>query len=180
MIVNNYLDKTVVTSLLNELSMLNSHIGENRHMFDLFRHNGLFLFGFNLSPKIDPEAFKWYVSISITISHVLDEFDIKRKYNGYSFITDSIMLIIDLRRLDIVLGDDIYPHIRKKYKLSNKSLVEHNIRNAINTSYKRYKEGISASRMSMFSKKPTNKEFLFTVTHEVCNRMCMELLNSDI
>ena len=88
------------------------------------------------------------------------------------------MLIIDQKRLDIRLGDNVYPYIKSKYSLNSVAIVEHNIRNAIKSAYNRSLKGKTVSRMNRYDYKPTNKEFLITVTHDVCNRMYKELMQS--
>ena len=92
-----------------------------------------------------------------------------------AYIIDAVMLIIDQNRLDIRLGSDIYPFIRIKYDLSSDAIVEHAIRNAIKSAYSRRHKDEGASRMLNYNKKPTNKQFLLTVTHEVCRKMCSDL-----
>ena len=177
---NNSIHKTAINALIDELTTLNGHICGNRNMFELFKHNGLFLFGFNPESKVASDAYRRYISFITIITHVLEEFDIRKKYNGYAYMVDSVMLIMDQNKLDLRLCDDVYPYIRKKYNLSGIAVVEHSIRNAIKSSYNRYLNGTSNSRMQIFNKKPSNREFLMYVTQEVCRRMCIDLLDSNI
>lgn len=173
-------EKSVVTALLQELAKLNEQIDSNRNLSEIIKNSGIFLFGFNPSVKIDTDAYRKYVSFINAITKILEEFDINKRYNGYAYIIDAVMLIIDQNRLDIRLGDDVYPYIKEKYGLNSASLVEHNIRNAIKSSYVRYQKGKSISRMNLYNSKPTNKEFLVAVTHDVCRRMCKDLVHAGI
>lgn len=137
--------------------------------------NGGFLFGVNPAAKVDRNTYRVYVSFINAITVVLKDFGICIKNNGYAYIIDAVMLIIDQNRLDIRLGSDIYPFIRIKYDLSSDAIVEHAIRNAIKSAYSRRHKDEGASRMLNYNKKPTNKQFLLTVTHEVCRKMCSDL-----
>lgn len=171
-------ENNIIASLLNELTKLNGHISINTKLSELIKNSGIFLYGFNPAAKVEPDAYKKYVSFINAITHILDEFDINKKNNGYAYIIDAVMLIIDQNRMDLRLAKDIYPYIKIKYKLTNISTVEHNIRNAIKSAYKRCKNGTKNSRMIKYLHKPTNKEFLFTVAHDVCSRMCNDLISS--
>lgn len=169
-------EKSIVSALLQELTKLNEQIDSNRNLSEIIKNSGIFLFGFNPMVKVDVNAYRKYVSFINAITHILDEFDINKRNNGYAYIIDAVMLIMDQNRLDIRLGDDVYPYIKEKYGLNSAALVEHNIRNAIKSSYLRHKKGKSISRMNLYNSKPTNKEFLVAVTHDVCRRMCSDLV----
>lgn len=173
-----YKENSLIASLLNELKKLNKHISTNTKMTELIKTNGIFLYGFNPASKVEPDAYKKYVSFINAITHILEEFDINKRNNGYAYIVDAVMLIIDQNRMDLSLGKDIYPYIKIKYKLNSIAAVEHNIRNAIKSSFKRGQKGISESKMREYLHKPSNKDFIFTVAHEVCTRMCRDLVNA--
>ena len=146
-------------------------------MTELIKTSGLFMYGFNPEAKVDPDTYRKNIAFIRAITKVLEEFDINKKNNGYAYIIDAVMLIIDQNRLDIRLGDNVYPYIKSKYKLNNIAIVEHNIRNAIKSAFNRSRKGSCISRMSKYDYKPTNKEFLITVTHEVCSMMYNDLMH---
>lgn len=170
-------NNSIAAALLDELTKLNGLISVNSSMIELVKTSGLFLYGINPAVKVDSETYRKNVAFISSITKVLEEFDINKKNNGYAYIIDAVMLIIDQNRLDIRLCDNVYPYIKGKYNLNSVAIVEHNIRNAIKSAYNRSQKGISISRMNKYDYKPTNKEFLITVTHEVCNRMYKELMH---
>lgn len=173
-----FYNNSIAAALLDELTKLNSLISVNTNMTDLVKTSGLFIYGFNPAEKVDSETYKKNIAFIKAVTKVLEEFDINKRNNGYAYIIDAVMLIIDQKRLDIRLGDNVYPYIKSKYSLNSIAIVEHNIRNAIKSAYNRSLKGKTVSRMNKYDYKPTNKEFLITVTHDVCNRMYKELMHS--
>ena len=172
-------DEVLLSKLLSEITSLNTQITNKSRLTELFKETGTFLYGFNPAAKVDREDYEKYVAFTHAVTEVLEEFGIRVTANGYSYITDAIMLIIDQNRLDIKLIDDVYPYIKSKNHLNSTSTVEHNIRNAIKSAYIRSKAENIPNRMYTLSKKPTNKSFLFTVTQEVCGKMRRELMDSS-
>ena len=170
-------NNNIAAALLDELTKLNGLISVNSQMIEIVKTSGLFLYGINPAEKVDPDTYRKNIAFINAITKVLEEFDINKKNNGYAYIIDAVMLIIDQKRLDIRLGDNVYPYIKRKYNLNSVAVVEHNIRNAIKSAYNRSLKGISVSRMNRYGYKPTNKEFLITVTHEVCNMMYNDLMH---
>ena len=148
------------------------------NFFDLF-HKGAFMFGFNPETHVDSKAYRMYVSCIIAITEVLREYEINIKNKGYTYIVDSIMIILDLNKLDLRLSSEVYPFIRRKYRLNNSAAVEHAIRNAIKSAHSRCQRKSAKSSMKDHTKKPTNKQFLLVVTQEVVNRMHKDFLNSN-
>lgn len=171
-IINN----SLIKALLEEIRILNERLREKNEELELYRQSGGFLYGFNDRTKVDPDTYKRYVAFINNISAVLNEFGISVNNNGYRYIIEAVMLIIDQNNLDIKLVNDIYPYIKQKHRLSSESVVEHNIRNAIKSAYNRCLMSSVVCRMVNYEKKPTNKEFLYTVTQDVCSRMCTDLM----
>lgn len=163
-------------ALLYELKRLNDYIVESNMKYAFSKQSGVFLYGFNSQGMVSPEIYKRYTAFINAISAVLSEFGISMNNNGYSYIVDAVMLIIDQNRLDIKLRNDIYPYIKEKYSLNSSAAVEHSIRNAIRASFNKSKVNTEICRMNYYEKKPTNKEFLFIVTQDVCSRMCNEMM----
>lgn len=166
----------LMSALLDELSQLNSHFSLNKSMSEIIKNNGMFLYGLNPAAKVPDDAYRKYVSFIFSISDILEDFGIPVKNNGYAYIVDAVMIIMDQNRLDIKLENDVYPYIRKKYGLNETNVVEHNIRNAIKSAFLKCKRDKVQNRMVKYEKKPTNKEFILMVTHEVCSAMCKDLL----
>jgi hypothetical protein len=164
-------------AILEELVKLNRQIIINSNLADTFKLSNSFLYGFNPHGRTeDPDSYKKHASFTNAITEVLKEFDISIKNNGYAYIVDAVKLIIDQNRLDLKMSDDVYPHIRCKYKLKNIAIVEHNIRNAIKSAYNRCHELGLSNRMRHFTKKPSNKKFLLMLSDEVRSRMCKDYL----
>lgn len=143
--------------------------------------NGRF-YGWNYLYGISPEGitsreeYERYVVFMKTITDMLNDFGIRISNNGYSFIIDAVMIIFDRRCLDLRLNNDVYPYIAYKYNYRNGSVIEHNIRNAINSAYVDNQKNPGSNRMAIFRKRPTNKEFLFYVTDGVCHKMSEAVL----
>lgn len=173
---NSIVNNSLIKSLLEEIRILNERLRENNEKSDFSGPSCVFLYGFNARSKVEPEAYKRYVAFIDNISDVLREFGISVSNNGYSYIVDAVMLIMDQNNLDIKLVNDIYPYIKRKYRLSSESVVEHSIRNAIKSAYNRCLISKVVCRMQHYKKKPTNREFLYTVTQDVCSRMSAELM----
>lgn len=87
------------------------------------------------------------------------------------------MIILDLNTFDLRLNNDVYPYIAQKHRLGNIDVVEHNIRNAIKSAYRKNKNDPGSNHMYEFEKNPGNKRFLFHVAELVYIQMC-ETLNS--
>ena len=170
------MNNSLVKSLLEEIRRLNDILSEKNEKSELSKQSCIFLYGFNSKSKVAPDIYRKYVAFINNISAVLAEFGISVNNNGYSYIVDAVMLIIDQNSLDIKLRDDIYPHIKQKYSLNSSATVEHSIRNAINSAWKRCLVSNTANRMKSYEKKPSNKKFLYTVTQDVCSRMCTDLI----
>ncbi len=94
------------------------------------------------------------------VSKILSSFGIKSTQLGFKYIIESIRLINIYGLYNYSLSEDVYPVISKWYNVSTSS-VEHNIRNSIESSWKRYTEDShQKSGMSFFLRKPTNLKFL--------------------
>ena len=149
------------------------------YKFD-FAITNRFFYGFNPKLKVDKNLYKTYVKFINAITDILRTYDIRITHIGYVYIIDAVMIIMDLNRFDISLCKDIYPYIRLKYSLNNESRIEHAIRNAIDAAYCRRSENTDCSRMIMFDKKPTNKQFLCMVSRELRSKLCDEIAVSPV
>ena len=144
---------------------------------ELFSYRGRnYLFGFAPSEKTSKGAYSQYLLFMKTITGILGEFGIHMSNNGYAFIIDAVMVITDMRSLDIRLNSDVYPYIAYKYEYKRYSSIEHNIRNAIRSAYRDNERHPGTNKMGIFERVPTNKQFLFYVTECVWRSMQDEIL----
>ena len=178
MFLQNDQDRNMLMEILKELVQLNRQIIINSNLTDSFKLSNSFLYGFNPHGKTeDPDSYKKHASFTNAITEALKDFDISIKNNGYAYIIDAVKLIIDQNRLDLKMSDDVYPHIKSKYKLKSIGIVEHNIRNAIKSAYNRCHNLGLSNRMRHFKVKPSNKKFLLMLSDEVKSRMCRDYLD---
>lgn len=166
---------TLIKSLLEEIRKLNENLSDNNKKTEFSKQSCIFLYGFNSENKVETDLYKRHVAFINNVSAVLAEFGIPVSTNGYQYIVDAVSIIIDLNNLDIKLRNDVYPYIKQKYSLNSSEAVEHSIRNAIKAAWLRCAISTVVCRMNLYEKKPTNKEFLYLVTQDVCRRMSADL-----
>ena len=140
-------------------------------------HHHSFAYVFEPANRTDKAAYHRHVKLMAMIHDILNECCINIKSRGYTYIRDAVCLITDHDTFDVCMNKDIYPHIASKHNISGVSRVEHNIRNSINAAYHlcRAKGIAEDTLMGRFDSKPTPKEFLLHLTHEVDRRLCGEL-----
>lgn len=136
-----------------------------------------YLFGFSGDRRTSKEEYSRYVLFMKTITTILNDFGIHISNNGYSYIIDSVMVIMDLRSMDIRLSNDVYPHVARKYDFRKSTTIEHNIRNAIKSACLDYERNPGSNKMGIFGKRPTNKQFLLYVAEAVSRKMCEEMIS---
>ena len=104
---------------------------------------------------------------------LLDESDFNIRARGYTFISDAICYISEKKCSSVSLHNDVYPYIAEKHGIESLGLIEHSIRNSINSAYKSYIQagGGADHFMSRFRSKPSNKEFLLHSVREMDLRM---------
>lgn len=143
----------------------------------LFSQSGNYLFSVSRHGIAQKEGYSAYVIFMSSITEILRDFGIHISNNGYSYIIDSVMIIIDLSSMDIKLNNDVYPFIANKYGFKNKTAVEHNIRNAIRSACLDNERNPGTNKMGVFRKRPTNKQFLMYVAEAVSRRMYEEMMS---
>ena len=116
-------------------------------------------------------SYEKYNSFYIPASNALKEFGIRIDYNGYAYIMEAVKIIIERDTLDVRLSSDIYPVIAKKYHVRKNDCIEHNIRNAINVAYRDNLRRPGCNGMKIFTRKPTNKQFLMYLSDRVRTSM---------
>lgn len=97
---------------------------------------------------------------------ILKEIGIPSNLNGYSYLVDAIIMIVNSENMDIKVCKEVYPVIAEKYNVSAYS-VERCIRNAIEIGFNRgnvkYLDELFGYTIEKRKGKPTNTEFLFGV-----------------
>ena len=136
-----------------------------------------YLFGAG-SHKLSREEYSRYVTFMNSITRKLNEFGIHINNNGYSYIIEAVMIIIDMKTLDIILRNDVYPYVALKHDYKRCSAIEHNIRNAIKSACLDYERNPGINNMGIFGKRPTNKQFLLYITECVYRDMCSEMISA--
>ena len=133
--------------LENKINSLSRRINEKGESIDLFHNN-----------------------LQITITKTLHELGVPSHIKGYQYIREGITLVY--KRPDIVGGitKELYPEIAKKFD-STVSRVERAIRHAIEVSWNRgnwdLMEEIFGHSVDIDKAKPTNSEFIVTITDKM-------------
>ncbi len=134
------------------------------------------LFSISSARRVPRESYSRYLSFMRIVTDVLNDFGIHISNNGYSYIIDSVMVILDLQSRDVRLNNDVYPNVARKYNFSKYTIIEHNIRNAIKSAYRDNEIKPGINKMGIFRKRPTNKRFLLYVADIVSRKMYEEML----
>lgn len=152
------------------------HNNRNHHNSHLSLNNASSLYIFDPSVRIDKDRYKWNIRFIRMIHEMLRNNHVKIKTRGFAFMIDAICIIHDHMTSDICMNTDVYPLIAEKYGIESIEKVEHNIRNAINSAFRfRTELGDNVeSPMDVFHQRPSPKEFLLHLTHEVQTRMALE------
>lgn len=167
-------ERQLMAELIRELSEFNKHI-RSGHGHKKASNIGHFVYAFNPSVKHDSDIYHRHISLINTIHDVLSECRINIRSKGYAYIKDAICLITDHNSLDINLDKEVYSLIAEKHRLRGTNGIEHSIRYAISSAFRRRDEKNHPSIMDHFRKKPSNKEFLLHATQEVNGRAWNEI-----
>lgn len=170
---NTAIDKAMLTRIIKELSELSNRLpdDEPEEVQMAEEDKTPCLFGFDMNGSASAEEYGRYYGFLETITSVLGEFGIHIGNNGYSYIIDAVKIIIDRKTYDMRLKTDIYPLIATRYRVTNQNAVEHSIRNAINIAYEDHIRDPQCNGMGIFSRRPTNKQFLVYVADTVTKFM---------
>lgn len=95
------------------------------------------------------------------VGTILDSFGINKDHKGYRYAVECVRLINTFGTGNFTMKEDVYPPISKWYN-TLPSAIEHNIRNAIDSSWRANLElpGNRKSEMRVFKRKPSNVKFL--------------------
>lgn len=140
---------------------------------------GNYFFAFNPSAKDDHGVYRRNMRLINTADDVLRENYFNVKSRGFTYIRDAICIITDLRTLDVCFEKEVYPLIAEKHEIGDPMKIEHDIRNALDSAYRRYcrNRGKETCVMDRFDSKPTNKPFILEAEMEVSERLLNECLN---
>ncbi len=167
----------IMKDLVRELNEFNSYVRAGVSPFGREFMQGNYFYAFNPTKATDKELYQRNIKLLSTISEVLDENCINIKSQGYTFLRDAICIVTDRRSLDVCMVKEIYPYIAEKYRVKNISKIEHSIRNALDSAYKRCRSKYPDRDciLNSFDEKPTNKKFLLRSVQEVSDRLLKEL-----
>ena len=167
----------MMKDLVKELNEFNSYVRSGASPFGREFMRGNYFYAFNPAQSADRDMFQRNIKLLNTITEVLDENCINIKSLGYTYLKDAICIVTDRRSLNICMVKDIYPYIAEKHRVKNIGKVEHSIRNAVNTAYKKCRKTYPEREciMNSFEEKPTNKNFLLRAVQEVSSRLLKEM-----
>ena len=95
------------------------------------------------------------------VGAILDSFGINKEHKGYRYSVECVRLMNTYGSGNFTMKKDIYPTVSQWYN-TIPSTIEHNIRNAIDSSWKENSElpSFRQNEMKTFAKKPSNMKFL--------------------
>lgn len=170
-------ESKIMKDLVKELSEFNSYVKAGIGPFGREYMKGNYFYAFNPSTGTDKEMYERNLKLQNTICEILDENCINIKSEGYSFLKDAMCIITDRRCIDVCLIKEVYPYIAEKYNGKNVSKVEHDIRNALASAYKKCRNKYPERDciLNNLDDKPTNKVFLLKAVQEVSDRLVKDL-----
>ena len=166
-------DAKIMKDLVRELSEFNSYIKAGLVPFGREYIKGNYFYAFNPSTGTDKEMYEKNIKLLNTLYEILDENCINIKSEGYSFLKDAMCIITDMKSLDVCLCKEVDPYIAEKYEGKSVSKVEHDIRNALASAYRKCRKKYPDRDciMNDLDEKPTNKQFLLIAVQEAGNRL---------
>ena len=170
-------DSKLIDYLISQLAEIKEYIIKENTKKGADESRGNYFYAFNPAVKEDWDSYSHNIRLISVIYDVLNEFGISRKRLGYTYIKDAVCIIIDIKSFDVCLNNEIYPVIAKKYRIKDKSRIEHDIRNCIDAAYySSLNQGEDQHFWkSGFTSRPTNKTFILHIAQEVSKRMLEEL-----
>ena len=136
------------------------------------------LFGFDMSEPATAEDYARYFEFMDTASGVLRDLGIRIGSNGYTYILDSVKIIVDRDMRDIRLSTDIYPLIARRHRIRSYDSIEHSIRHSIGRAYSDQMYMGEKNLIRLFGRRPTNKQFLMYVADTVSRSMCKSMIRT--
>lgn len=108
-------------------------------------------------------------SYDLYIRMLLEHINIPTYLEGYELIVEAIKMLVFNKDESIYLTKNIYPDLAKKFCISS-TAVETNIRRAIEACWDTENEFIKLifrNSKSSLKKRPSNKEFIWTIGYNV-------------
>lgn len=170
-------ESKIMKDLVKELSEFNSYVKSCIGPFGRKFTQGNYFYAFNPTKDTDRDMYRKNIRLLRTINDLLDENCFNIKSLGYTYIKDAVCIITDKKSLDVCMVKEIYPYIAEKHRVKKRSRVEHCIRNAIDSAYKKCKSSCPERNciMNSFDEKPTSKKFILRVVQEVSKRLLKDL-----
>ncbi|NLY87383.1 MAG: hypothetical protein GX083_02390 [Clostridiales bacterium] len=165
--MNNPLPKNTIDILTGQINALVKLMSAISFQESLSSRYYLMTGGFFSASTDSKENHKRQLLFISTIRDLLNEYGIHESNKGYIYIIDAVRVILELGSLDIRLNTDIYPLVACDFKIKKISVIEHAIRNAIAAAYRDYERSNDSNAMGRFTKKPSNKKFLFHITDSI-------------
>lgn len=159
-------EEDVANAIVNDLSRYecNYQIGKDDKMPEYnFNYQSIPYTKLFETRNRTPDQYKKDITYFNYIGNVLTAYGLSSKHKGYKYCVECIRLM-NIYGLDSYsMVKDVYPVVSSWYEVSPSS-IEHNIRNAINNSWKRCNEENALNKenncINMFKRKPTNIVFL--------------------
>lgn len=167
----------ILKDLVKELNEFNNYVKAGVSPFGREFMRGNYFYAFNPTMSTDKDMYRRNIRLLNAITEVLDENCINIKSQGYTFLKDAICIVTDRRSLDICMVKEVYPYIAEKHRIKSKYKVEHSIRNALDSAYKKCRSTCPEKNciVNSFGEKPTNKKFLLKAVQEVSDRLLKEV-----
>ena len=157
-------DLKIVNEIMNELSLYDCEMHLDKRNCDT-----MYNFSFNESSghrlaesvgrtKYDTSRDMNFYNF---VANILEGFGLSREHKGFKYAIECVRLINTYGLGNYTMEKDIYPVVSSWYNTNIRS-VEHNIRNAIDFSWKKHEQSNSNSdsEIKMFKSKPSNVKFL--------------------
>ena len=163
----------IMKELVRELNEFNSYLKAGVGPFGHEFMKGNYFFAFDPVQKTNKDMYLKNIKLLSTINEILDENCINIKSQGYTYLKDAICIITDIKSLDVCMVKEVYPYIAEKYEGKSVSKVEHDIRNALASAYRKCRKKYPDRDciMNDLDEKPTNKQFLLIAVQEAGNRL---------
>lgn len=168
----------IMKDLVKELNELNSFVRSGASPFGRDYIQGNYFYAFNPCVGTSKEHYEKNIRLQRAVDDMLSRNCIDIKSRGYTYLKDAICIVIDKRSMDICMASDIYPYIVDKHSLKNIGIVEHNIRNSLESAYKKCTSTYPEREciMNKYGEKPTNKKFILMAVREISEKVLNEYM----
>lgn len=157
-------DLKIVNEIMNELSLYDCEMHLDKRETDrLYNFTFNEMSGHRLAESVGRTRLDASRDMSFYnfVANILEGFGLNKDHKGFKYAIECVRLINTYGLGNYTMEKDIYPAVSSWYNTNVRS-VEHNIRNAIDFSWKKYleNEDFIDSEIKTFSSKPSNVKFL--------------------